>query len=76
MKNTVFQPYKLKTIDYYQIIISVLMIIFGIVILFRSMDMGIILPQILVGGGLLTFGIYRASFILRYFKNRGIWNRR
>ena len=74
MKNTVFQPDQLKTIDYYQIIISALMIIFGIIILSRSMNLGIAIPQILVGGAFLAFGIYRGSFILRFFKNKKIWH--
>lgn len=76
MKNAVTQPQKIKAIDYYQMIISSLMIIFGIVILLRSIDLGITIPQILVGSGFLAFGIYRGSFILRYFKNKGIWQRR
>jgi hypothetical protein len=77
MKNVVSQPQKLKAMDYYQMIISFLMIIFGMIILFRSINIGITLPQILVGGGVLAFGLYRGSFILKYFKSKkGIWNRK
>jgi hypothetical protein len=75
MKNVVSQPQKLKVLDYYQTAISLLMIVFGIVILFRSINIGISLPQVLIGGGFLAFGLYRGIFILKYFKNRVIWNR-
>ena len=76
MKSAILQPHKFKAIDYYQIIISVLMIVFGIVILFRSINIGISLPQVLIGGGFLGFGLYRGIFIVRYFKSKGIWNRK
>jgi len=76
MKNVVSQPQKLKAFDYYQTAISLLMIVFGIVILFRSINIGISLPQVLIGGGFLGFGLYRGIFIVRYFKSKGIWNRK
>jgi len=76
MINPISQPQKLKALDYYQTAISLLMIVFGIVILFRSINIGISLPQVLIGGGFLAFGLYRGIFILKYFKNRVIWNRK
>ncbi len=57
-------------LDYYQIITSMLMTVLGGIILLRTLNFGIFIPSILVGGGLLGLGIYRLSFIYKYLKGR------
>ena len=60
----------LTSLDYYQIITSVLMNVLGGIILLRSLFSGIFILTLLVGGGLLGLGIYRLSFVYRYLKGR------
>jgi uncharacterized membrane protein HdeD (DUF308 family) len=62
--------------DYYQILTSALMVILGAIILFRTLAHSVIIMPILVGGGLLALGIYRLSFVLKYFKERKKWHHR
>ena len=60
----------LTRMDYYQIITSILMTIIGGIILLRIFLSGIFVTSLLVGGGFLGLGIYRLSFVYRYFRNR------
>jgi uncharacterized membrane protein HdeD (DUF308 family) len=62
--------HKVSRVDYYQIFISVLMVILGVVILFRSFAENINLMPLFVGGGFLALGIYRLSFVVKYFRTR------
>jgi small-conductance mechanosensitive channel len=76
-KTTAVGPdYKITRADYYQITISVLMVILGIVILFRSFEGGIGAMTLLVGGGFLGLGCYRLKFVLAYFMERRKCSRR
>jgi hypothetical protein len=70
MKNlTLNSTGNLTRMDYYQIITSVMMTIIGGIILLRTFLSGIFVASFLVGGGLLGLGIYRLSFVYRYFRN-------
>jgi uncharacterized membrane protein HdeD (DUF308 family) len=68
--------HKISGRDYYQVITSAVMVILGAIILFRTLAHSVIIMPILVGGGLLALGIYRLSFVLKYFKERKIWHHR
>jgi len=63
-------PDKLCRTDYYQIFTSILMVILGVIILFRSFTSNITMMPLLVGGGFLTLGIYRLNFVVKYFKEK------
>lgn len=56
--------------DHYQIITSILMTIIGGIILLRAFLSGIFATSLLVGGGFLGLGIYRLSFVYKYFRDR------
>jgi uncharacterized BrkB/YihY/UPF0761 family membrane protein len=76
-KTTAVGPdYKITRADYYQITISVLMLILGIVILFRSLQNGISSMVLLVGGGFLGLGCYRLKFVVAYLVERRKCSRR
>lgn len=69
-KDSVF-PEKLSRLDYYRITISILMTILGGIILLRALTSGIYtFLTFLVSGGFLSLGIYRLSFVYKYFKRR------
>jgi hypothetical protein len=71
MKNiTLNSTGDLTRMDYYQIITSILMIIIGGIILLRTFLSGIFATSLLVGGGFFGLGVYRLSFVYRYFRNR------
>jgi len=74
--TTVGPDYRISRADYYQITISILMVILGIVILFRSLQGGISGMTLLVGGGFLGLGCYRLKFVIRYFRERRKCSRR
>ena len=74
--STVGPDYRISRADYYQITISVLMVILGVVILFRSFQGGISGMPLLVGGGFLGLGCYRLRFVVQYFRERRRCNRR
>jgi len=68
--------YKISTTDYYQIFISVLMVILGIIISVRSFTDGFRIMSLLVGGGFLALGCYRLNFVIKYFRQRKRWSHR
>jgi hypothetical protein len=71
MSSSIFNSSKnLTRLDYYQMITSILMTVLGGIILLRTSAFGIFIPSILVGGGLLGLGIYRLSFVYKYFRRR------
>jgi uncharacterized BrkB/YihY/UPF0761 family membrane protein len=74
--TTVSPDYRISRADYYQITISVLMVILGMVILFRSLQDGISGMTLLVGGGFLGLGCYRLKFVVGYFMERRKCSRR
>jgi uncharacterized membrane protein HdeD (DUF308 family) len=61
---------KLSRMDYYQIMTSILMVILGAIILFRSFAGSITVIPLLVGGGFLALSCYRLKFVVRYFRER------
>jgi hypothetical protein len=63
-------PDRLCRSDYYQIVTSTLMLILGAVILIRSVSQNITIMTFLVGGGFLALGVYRLSFVIKYFKEK------
>jgi hypothetical protein len=60
----------LTRLDYYQIIISILMTFLGGIILLKALFSGIFILTFLVGGGFLGLGIYRLSYVYKYLKRR------
>lgn len=62
----------LTGVDYYRLVISILMTLLGVIILIRSLTSGIFLLPLLMGGGFLFLGFYRLSFYYKYFKKRKI----
>ena len=69
-------PDKLSRADWYQIFTSVLMVMLGAIILFRSLTDGITPMTLLVGGGFLALGCYRLNFVVKYFKEKRKCNRK
>jgi hypothetical protein len=63
-------PDKLSKTDYYQIIISFLMVVLGAIILIRSLTGPITPMTLLVGGGFLGLGGYRLKFVFKYFREK------
>jgi uncharacterized membrane protein HdeD (DUF308 family) len=80
MKRAIAQiagaDHKISRRDYYQIFTSALMVILGVVILFRSFADSIAIMSLLVGGGFLALGCYRLNFVVKYLKERQKWNHR
>jgi hypothetical protein len=56
--------------DIYRTLISVLMVAMGVVILVRTVPLGLHLQALLVGFGFLGLGVYRLSFVVRYLRRR------
>jgi hypothetical protein len=56
--------------DVYRTLTSVLMVVMGIVILARTLPLGLHLQAILVGLGFLGLGAYRLSFVVAYLRRR------
>jgi hypothetical protein len=80
MKRAIAQitgaDHKISRRDYYQMFTSALMVILGVMILFRSWSGSIVIMPLLVGGGLLTLGCYRLNFVVKYFRERQKCNHR
>lgn len=71
MRNLYAFPDKLSRLDYYRIAISMLMTLLGVIIILRALFSGIYtFFTFLVGGGFLGLGIYRLSFVYKYFKRK------
>jgi uncharacterized membrane protein HdeD (DUF308 family) len=68
-------PDRLSKTDYYQIVTSVLMVVLGAIILFRSLTDSITVMPLLVGGGFLALGCYRLNFVIKYFREKRKCNR-
>jgi hypothetical protein len=68
--------HKLSSMDYYQIFTSVLMLIIGAIIVFRSFAGTVTVAGLLVGGGFLALSCYRLRFVIRYFEERRKWSHR
>ncbi len=56
--------------DAYRTVTSVLMVIMGIVILARTLPLGVHLQALLVGLGFAGLGAYRLSFVVAYLRRR------
>ncbi len=63
-------PPRLRWRDYIQVVNTVLFVILGIIILIRSGMREMRVPGVIIGGGLLLFGVYRLRFIWLYFRGR------
>ena len=57
--------------DAYRSATSALMVALGLVILVRTLALGIHLLALLVGLGFIALGAYRLSFIIAYFRRGG-----
>jgi len=62
----------LRIRDYVQIINSVLFLVLGLAILCRTATIGLTPVALLVGGGLVAFGIYRLKFIWKFYSAQGV----
>ena len=58
--------------DVYRTLTSVLMVAMGIVILARTLPLGLHLQALLVGLGFVGLGAYRLSFVLAYLRRRRV----
>jgi len=56
-------------LDYYQILVSILLAVFGIWILLRELLQGrLIVMAWVLGGSFLAFGLYRLKYVVDYFR--------
>ena len=58
--------------DVVRTLTSVLMVAMGIVILARTLPLGVHLQALLVGLGFVGLGAYRLSFVVAYIRRRGV----
>jgi len=56
--------------DAYRTVTSVLMIALGVVILARTLPLGVHLQALLVGAGFVGLGAYRLAFVIGYLRAR------
>ncbi|EQB64131.1 MAG: hypothetical protein RBG1_1C00001G1710 [candidate division Zixibacteria bacterium RBG-1] len=71
MKDSLETPAKNFTrMDYYQMALSILMVILGPVIIVRSLLSGFSILALIVGIGFLFLGAYRLSFVYRFLKGQ------
>lgn len=63
-------PRRFTAVDVYRTLMSVLMIAMGIVILARTLPLGVHLQALLVGLGFVGLGGYRLSFVVSYLRGR------
>jgi hypothetical protein len=63
-----YSPLRLR--DYVQIVNSILFLVLGSVILVRVAQVRVTLAALLVGGGLVGFGIYRLKLIWLYLQHK------
>ena len=57
--------------DLYRTVTSVLMVVLGLVILARSLGLGVHVVSLLVGLGFIGLGAYRLSFVVAYLRRGG-----
>ncbi len=57
-------------VDAYRTVTSVLTIVLGIVILARTLPLGLHVQALLVGIGFVGLGAYRLSFVIAYLRRR------
>ncbi len=55
---------------WYRLGTNTLMVVLGVVILVRALPLGAGLMALLVGGGLVVLGIYRAHTLLRWMRQK------
>lgn len=60
---------KINFLDYYRIILTILMIVLGFIILYRSYLISAPFIAYIVGLSFILFGIYRTKSIIRFFKD-------
>ncbi|MHB8732626.1 MAG: hypothetical protein ACYDAB_12650 [bacterium] len=65
-------PPRYTAADAYRTVISVLMVIMGIVILARTLPLGLHLQAVLVGLGFVGLGAHRLSFVVSYLRRRAV----
>ncbi|MBI3989917.1 MAG: hypothetical protein HY347_09920 [candidate division NC10 bacterium] len=64
-------PERLGLFDYYQILVSVLLVFLGAWILLREVFSGrVVLMAWFLGGSLLLYGLYRMKHVLDYFRKK------
>lgn len=63
-------PQAFTRADAYRTVTSVLMVALGVVILARTLPLGVHLQAVLVGLGFVALGTYRLSFVVRYLRGR------
>lgn len=60
----------LKTLDYFQMVSSVLFLLLGLLILLRSLSLGLTPLMLLVSFGFILLGAYRLLLIYLHFRNQ------
>lgn len=63
-------PPRFTAADAYRTATSALMVVMGVVILARTLPLGVHLQAVLVGAGFLGLGLYRLSFVVSYLRRR------
>jgi len=62
---------RIRPVDYYQILTTLLMGALGVVVIIRSAAYHFPLPALVFGGALIGYAAYRARAIIRFFSDRG-----
>lgn len=71
MSGSIRPPEQLRPLDYYQIVVSFLLVLLGAWILARNFSTPTLIMGWILGVSFLAFGIYRMKYILEYFRKRG-----
>jgi len=58
--------------DAFRTVMSILMVILGVVILVRTLPLGVHLQALLVGLGFVGLGAYRLFFVVAYLVRKGM----
>ena len=65
-------PERLRFLDYYQILVSLLLVVFGAWILLRDLFEGrSVMMAWILGLSFLLFGLYRMKFVYDHFRKGG-----
>jgi hypothetical protein len=71
------RPERLRPLDYYQVGVTILLVLLGGWILLRAAAEGFPpLSAWMVGGGFLGFGLYRLWHVVSYFRTGGAGHQR
>lgn len=66
------RPESFTRLDLFRTVTSVLMTVVGVVIVVRSLPLGLHLMPILVGLAFVGLGVHRLAFVVTFLRRRGI----